>query len=367
MTMRWLHWTTAFPHLEDPQNGLFVANALQALSDVDHRILHVRGTAKKGTAPLPKGPWNGIRIDSPGGWTGLQWKRQVLNTMHDPVDALVLHMPNPDALPAVFWAKKQGIPVFIVEHRSAWIRKFSEKSAAYRLAMKGLFQWADGIAVPSDALARALREAGISRPIATLGNPLPVPVSRKRTAGSAHRFGHLGDSIGSVKGQPSLLAAWETHVKHFPSDTLEICGDGPDRAAWEQAWGPVPGLTFLPGTPHGEVLDRMLRWDTVVVNSPVETFGLAAAEALDRGCTVLSTRNGGMESWGESIPALYFRPRESGDVEDLVAALAHMRSAQGPRSLSPDEADAFFAALRPNAWARDFQNWIAEQSSKKRK
>jgi hypothetical protein len=94
---------------------------------------------------------------------------------------------------------------------------------------------------------------------------------------------------------------------------------------------------------------------------------LAAAEALDRGCTVLSTRNGGMESWGMSIPALYFRPGESGDVADLVAALAHMRSTQGPRSLSPNEADAFFAPLRPTAWGRDFQNWIAEQSSKKRK
>jgi hypothetical protein len=111
----------------------------------------------------------------------------------------------------------------------------------------------------------------------------------------------------------------------------------------------------------------MLRWDTALVNSPVETFGLAAAEALDRGCTVLSTRNGGMESWGMSIPALYFRPGESGDVADLVAALAHMRSIQGPRSLSPDEADAFFAPLRPTVWARDFQKWIAEQRSKKRK
>ena len=31
MTPCWLHWTTAFPHADDPQNGLFVAHGLEAL------------------------------------------------------------------------------------------------------------------------------------------------------------------------------------------------------------------------------------------------------------------------------------------------------------------------------------------------
>ena len=56
MTPCWLHWTTAFPHADDPQNGLFVAHGLEAVPGVDHRVLHIKADQMPGTAPLPAGP-----------------------------------------------------------------------------------------------------------------------------------------------------------------------------------------------------------------------------------------------------------------------------------------------------------------------
>ena len=77
------------------------------------------------------------------------------------------------------------------------------------------------------------------------------------------------------------MEAWSLHAKTHPNDTLELRGNGPDRAQWEQRWGHLPGLSFGDGVPREDVERAFCNWDTLVVNSPVETFGLAAAEALE--------------------------------------------------------------------------------------
>lgn len=360
MTPSWLHWTTAFPHADDPQNGLFVARALEALPDVEHRVWHVKASPVPGTAPLPAGTWTGVCIKSPGGWRGLRWKAQSLHAVRFPVDVVLLHLPNPDAWPLWLWAKMRGLPVGIVEHRSAWLRDFPNKSRAYKWFLRALFNASQGVAVPSEFLGDALRKAGVKVPISVLGNPLPWPqTTYPRTVSErGHRFGHLGDSIGSVKGQEYLLEAWAHHVKTHPFDTLELCGNGPDRAHWEQRWGHLPGLAFADGVPREDVERAFYRWDTLVVNSPVETFGLAAAEALDRGCAVLSTQNGGVSSWGNHLPGIRFRSGAWNDVPNLVDALAHCAQ-QAPLSLQDvEKCRTFFEPLRPQSWGADFSDWV---------
>ena len=162
MTPCWLHWTTAFPYADDPQNGLFVAHGLEAVSEVEHCVWHIKADHKPSTAPLPAGPWKGVCIKSPGGWRGLRWKSQSLHAVRFPVDAVLLHLPNPDAWPLWLWAKMRGIPVGIVEHRSAWLREFPNKSRAYKWFLKALFNASHGVAVPSEFLGEALRKAGVA-------------------------------------------------------------------------------------------------------------------------------------------------------------------------------------------------------------
>lgn len=359
MTPTWLHWTPVFPHPQDAQNGLFVADELRSVPNVHHRVIHLCPSDRTGTAELPEGPWSGVRADSPGGWAGMRWKTALAFSVRGPIEVLILHLPNPDAWPMVLWAKSRGIPVVIREHRSAWFRRFSEKSGLYRWALIRLFQVADGIAVPSEALAREIKKAGIRRPLAVLGNPLPVPVRTPRIPYSGgHRFAHLGDSIGTTKGQEPLIQAFIQHRMRHPKDALEIWGNGPDRAAWEARYGQEPGIHFRDGVPREAVLKAFQSWDTLVVNSPVETFGLAAAEALDRGCTVLSTKNGGVDEWARSAAPVFIRSGRWDDIEDLQQGLEFMRSDRGPKPWTSSEADAFFASLRPARWGADWQTWI---------
>jgi glycosyltransferase involved in cell wall biosynthesis len=360
MTPCWLHWTTAFPHADDPQNGLFVAHGLEAVPDVEHRVWHIKADQTPGTAPLPAGPWKGVCINSPGGWRGLRWKSQSLHAVRFPVDAVLLHLPNPDAWPLWLWAKMRGIPVGIVEHRSAWLREFPNKSRAYKWFLRALFNASHGVAVPSEFLGEALRKAGVKAPITVLGNPLPAPtnVYPRTAAARGHRFGHLGDSVGSIKGQEFLLEAWALHAKTHPNDTLELRGNGPDRAHWEQRWGHLPGLTFGDGVPREDVERAFSRWDTLVINSPVETFGLAAAEALDRGCAVLSTQNGGVSSWGTHLPGIRFRTGAWNDVPNLVEALELCAQQAPPSAQDREKCRTFFEPLRPKFWGADFSDWV---------
>jgi glycosyltransferase involved in cell wall biosynthesis len=168
----------------------------------------------------------------------------------------------------------------------------------------------------------------------------------------------LGDSVGSIKGQEFLLEAWALHAKTHPNDTLELRGNGPDRAQWEQRWGHLPGLTFADGVPREDVERAFSRWDTLVVNSPVETVGLAAAEALDRGCAVLSTQNGGVSSWGTLLPGIRFRTGTWNDVPNLVEALELCAQQTPPNAQDREKCRAYFEPLRPKSWGADFSDWV---------
>jgi glycosyltransferase involved in cell wall biosynthesis len=73
-----------------------------------------------------------------------------------------------------------------------------------------------------------------------------------------------------------------------PDATLEVIGDGPDRASYESTAAGLP-VVFRGACERAEVAERMHAADVLVLPSVVESFGIAALEGVAAGLPVVVT------------------------------------------------------------------------------
>ena len=118
----------------------------------------------------------------------------------------------------------------------------------------------------------------------------------------------------------------EKQVEHLvpvldavPNVHLAIVGDGPHRDKLEQVFAGKP-VTFT-GYKTGDELNAIYASADVFMfpSSPIETFGLVAAEAMASGLPVIASRVGGMPEIVEDGVTGFIH--ESGDTEAIVAAV----------------------------------------------
>jgi glycosyltransferase involved in cell wall biosynthesis len=99
---------------------------------------------------------------------------------------------------------------------------------------------------------------------------------------------------------------------------LEIWGDpaGMPTYARELEAGASPAVSFAGPVPEAEKADRLSGLDALIVPSlGLESFGIAAREALARGVPVLASRRGALaEAFAEGQGGAFFEP---GDVAGL--------------------------------------------------
>jgi len=134
------------------------------------------------------------------------------------------------------------------------------------------------------------------------------------------------------KGVPELLRAIGLLSQDVPVEA-HLAGDGPDRVAIEQL---VEDLS-LDGRVafSGSILGMASFWaerDVGVfpTNGSVESFGLAAVEAMACGRPVIASRSGGLEEIVEDgITGLLVEP---GDIDGLVEALRRYASDESLRA-----------------------------------
>ncbi|GAA4578171.1 glycosyltransferase family 1 protein [Planotetraspora phitsanulokensis] len=115
-----------------------------------------------------------------------------------------------------------------------------------------------------------------------------------------------------------IEALRELHRRGVPA-TLVVAGDGPRRSALEERASGLP-VHFLGHVSDRDLLARLLATaDVAVAPGPVETFGLAALEALASGTPVVVSRQSALpEVIGESGVAVGDDP---GEYADAVGAL----------------------------------------------
>jgi alpha-1,6-mannosyltransferase len=204
-------------------------------------------------------------------------------------------------------ARDLGVPLVAYHHgllphavAAAGGRAAAGAAAAYLRRLDRLFAVT---LVGSDFAVAELRAAGVERAVrAPLGVDLACfhPSRRAESAETRRRLGLPdGPLVGFVgrfapeKRLDLLLRAWPA-VARATGATLVLAGDGPLHARLRAAADErtVRWLPFEPG--RADVAALLAALDVYVSPGAIETFGLAALEALATGTPVLSADRGGV-------------------------------------------------------------------------
>jgi glycosyltransferase involved in cell wall biosynthesis len=188
--------------------------------------------------------------------------------------------------------------------------------ALHNLAARRLRLFSAGVdlfLVPSRFVKDHLARAGFSpESIEVLPHPLPI-AETSRDAPAGEYLAYAG-RLSPEKGLGTLLAA----AALTPGIPIAIAGDGPllpDLTARA-----TPNVRFLGWLDPEALRDFYGRARAVVVPSRCcETFGVAAAEAMNLGIPVIASRIGALaELVGDGVSGLLFEPE---DPRDLAARM----------------------------------------------
>jgi glycosyltransferase involved in cell wall biosynthesis len=140
------------------------------------------------------------------------------------------------------------------------------------------------------------------------------------------------------KATTEALDAWSLSGLGFQGWELWIAGDGEEREALERrvARDQLGGVRFLG---HVADLSQLRRSSAVfLATSPVDSFGLAVAEAMAAGLPVVASAGGGhFETIGRATPEFLYPPGAADDCARLLNVLAHdaeLRRRTGARAQS---------------------------------
>ena len=242
-------------------------------------------------------------------------------------DLIHAHVSYPTGMAAIRLGRAWNVPVVATEHHSPFPALLAHPWAR-RSALSALGAAKEVIAV-SQALATAMREEGVERPIRILPNIVDSNCFEVKPLPDSETLDLL--SVGSLvpmKDHAMLFEALGILARRQPEQLprLTLIGEGPLRGTLEalaQRLGIAENVRFLGAQPRAEVAEALVKSSALVVSSSAETFCVAAAEALSAGRPVISTRCGGPEDFlsertGEWVPV--------GDPQAMAEGLLRLRA-----------------------------------------
>ena len=185
----------------------------------------------------------------------------------------------------------------------------------------------DAVTAVSAALKSATQEQlAIGNTIRVVPNFIdPERYARARGGPGARRWAEPDEKLlvhvsnfRPVKRVLDVVAVFERVRREMPARLL-LVGDGPDRAKIElhcRECGPCDDITFIGNVPSVEQV--LVGADLFLLPSEVESFGLAALEALSGEVPVVATSVGGLPEVVVDGETGFLRP--VGDVEGMAAA-----------------------------------------------
>lgn len=198
--------------------------------------------------------------------------------------------------------ERLAIPVVVTEHSSRFPRGLVDRWEARRIraALPGI----GALIAVSGALAAAVRPFVSSYPIEVVPNlvdvdffaPSPTP---QQPIGESVVFLAVA-SLDLNKGIDVLLRGFAALPQALCASKLLIVGAGPGRRLFEELsreLGVAERVAFLGTKDRMGVREALWRSHVFVLASRVETFGVAAIEAMACGLPVVATRSGGPEDF----------------------------------------------------------------------
>ncbi len=219
----------------------------------------------------------------------------------------------------------------------------------------------DAVTAVSEALAKATREMlDVDNTIDVVPNFIdPERFERAREGRGARRWAEEGEKIlvhisnfRPVKRVLDVVEVFERVQRVIPARLL-LVGDGPDRAKVElhcRECGTCDAITFIGNVPAVEEL--LVGADLFLLPSEVESFGLAALEALSCEVPVVTTAVGGLPEVVTEGETGYLLP--VGDIEGMVSAALDLLT-------HDDKRRRFGRAGRAAAVARFDQQLVVEK------
>ena len=181
---------------------------------------------------------------------------------------------------------------------------------------------ADVVVVPSRFARERLVELGL--PVSgafVVPNPVPE-VSAGYRAADAPRYGAL--VVSRLAPEKGVEVAVDACAR--ASISLTVAGDGPERSALEARARVTGGSVEFVGRVSPAELERLRARAAVAVvpSRSAETFGLAAAEAMNAGLPVAASRIGALP---ELVPDEWLAP--AGDPDSLAAVISRLAAEPG--------------------------------------
>jgi glycosyltransferase involved in cell wall biosynthesis len=214
----------------------------------------------------------------------------VLETEGHRPDLLHAHVFSTGFL-AVLCGRRRRLPVVISEHYTDVVE--GRLTRWERVIARYAYRHADVVCPVSALLEHSISKLEPRARTQIVPNVVDVDTFARP------RIGHTRTDNGGVrivavaglaryKGLGHLIDAFELLLQEQPDASLDIVGEGPDREALEARSIGLP-VRFLGQRSREEVADLMARSDVLAVSSLVETFGIAAVEALAAGMRVVAT------------------------------------------------------------------------------
>jgi alpha-1,6-mannosyltransferase len=147
------------------------------------------------------------------------------------------------------------------------------------------------------------------------------------------------------KRLPTVIAAASQARRRRPDLGLAIVGEGLAEAAVKRAAAKAGGVALLGAVGDRDALARIYASaDLFIHGSAAETYGLAVAEAIASGLTVVAPAGGGAGDLARSGYSKLYRPGDAADAAHaILEALAGRVDA--PSAPSPGSLDEHFTAL----------------------
>lgn len=311
--MHVLTLTPFFPSASDDAGGCFVAEPIAALAkaDITNTVFAVQPfyRAKRHARPSAfSTQWlryfslpSALGLPTAGAFlfAHIVSRVRALNRSQ-PIDLVHAHGPLPCGHAAMLLSRELGLPYVVsvhgldafsteqVEGRSAqWCRRISQR--AYRSSQRV-------ICISELVREQVLKGTGRSCRTSVVYNGVDPELFSPGTASDQPIILSVGNLI-PIKGQDLLIRAVSSLAGDFSSLSLEIIGQGPERARLERLAAELQvreRVHFLGTRSRREVADAMRRCTVFALPSRYEGLGCVYLEAMSTGKSVIGCRGQGI-------------------------------------------------------------------------
>ncbi|MBP6335348.1 MAG: glycosyltransferase [Bacteroidia bacterium] len=312
--------TKWYPHLKDPQFGVFIRKQALAISRYREMVVYYAhadpdAESKFNLETIVTESLTEYRMyyrkSSSFGSTLINairyleaWRksRKVIWKNHGKPGILHAYILLRPAILAYCISIIYRIPFVISEQWSGYTNgKFLERPFFVRHLSKVVFRKAKARIAVSQFLRSAMIKLGFKEPIDVIPNVIEFQRPNEIHNSDSIRVLVVADLVDEIKNISGILYAMEIVTQEIPNLHLKIIGHGKDEKMLHQLSKELnlfpEKVSFLGLKSNEEVYDALWDCDFLVMNSRFETFSLICAEAFSCGKPVVATRCGGPEEF----------------------------------------------------------------------